>query len=153
MASLANLQCRSRQRDSCIKPSSCLKRIYLDSVVFTARQLEALMNVFGADHLLKGTDYPHDIAESDPIAHLASLGAISSSAFAAIAGCHARQLFGLWMHKSTAEHARSAADGLHYSGTTGPLLGMGVIFATISALYSSDRGPVLASSCLYAGLG
>jgi aminocarboxymuconate-semialdehyde decarboxylase len=78
-----------------MKPSSRLKRIYIDSVVFTPQQLEALINVFGADHLLMGTDYPHDIAESDPNTHLASLGSVSSSAFAAIAGCDARQLFGL----------------------------------------------------------
>ena len=56
-------------------PTSYLKKnVYVDSVVFTPHQLKYLVEVFGADKILMGTDYPYDMAESDPIGHLASAG-------------------------------------------------------------------------------
>jgi hypothetical protein len=42
-------------------------------VVFTPQQLAALVETFGADHVVMGTDYPFDMAESDPLGHLASV--------------------------------------------------------------------------------
>jgi aminocarboxymuconate-semialdehyde decarboxylase len=50
--------------------------------------------VFGVDHILLGTDYPFDMAEFDPIGHLASTG-LDQSAIAAIAGGNAKRLLGL----------------------------------------------------------
>ena len=52
-------------------PSHYLRKVFVDSVVFTPHQLVALIDVFGADHVLIGTDYPYDMAESDPLGHLA----------------------------------------------------------------------------------
>ena len=48
----------------------------------------------GAGQVLMGTDYPYDMADSDPIGHLASAG-LDDATFAAIAGGNARRLFGL----------------------------------------------------------
>ena len=76
------------------KPTTYLKRVYFNSVVFTPHQLRYLIDVFGADHILMGTDYPYDMAESDPIGHLASAG-LDPKDMAAIAGGNARRLFGL----------------------------------------------------------
>ena len=42
-------------------PTSYLKRIYVDTVVFTPYQLAELVRVFGADHVVLGTDYPFDM--------------------------------------------------------------------------------------------
>jgi aminocarboxymuconate-semialdehyde decarboxylase len=39
-------------------PTHYLKKIYVDSVVFTAHQLAALIETCGADHVLIGTNYP-----------------------------------------------------------------------------------------------
>src|SRR5258705_4254123 len=52
----------------CIKemPTTYLKRLYFDSLVYTHHQLEYLVAQYGADHILVGTDYPADIGEIDP---------------------------------------------------------------------------------------
>ena len=76
-------------------PTHYLKKVYVDSVVFTPHQLASLIETFGADHVLMGTDYPFDMAEADPLAHLASVPGLPDSAIAAIAGGNARRLLGI----------------------------------------------------------
>jgi aminocarboxymuconate-semialdehyde decarboxylase len=76
-------------------PTSYLKKIYFDTVVFTPHQLKALVELFGADHVVMGTDYPFDMAEFDPIGHLASVETLDESTIAAIAGGNAKRLLGL----------------------------------------------------------
>jgi aminocarboxymuconate-semialdehyde decarboxylase len=75
-------------------PTSYLKRIYFDSVVFTPHQLAELVRLYGADHIIMGTDYPFDMADYDPIGHVASAG-LDDAAVAAIAGGNAKRLLGL----------------------------------------------------------
>ena len=75
-------------------PTEYLRRVYFDTVVFTPHQLNYLIDVFGADHVLMGTDYPYDMADSDPIGHLAS-GKLDASAMAGVAGGNAKKLLGL----------------------------------------------------------
>jgi aminocarboxymuconate-semialdehyde decarboxylase len=75
-------------------PSHYLKKIYFDTVVFTPHQLRALIETFGADHVVMGTDYPYDMAEYAPIEHLVSSG-LDSSSLAAIAGLNAKKLLRL----------------------------------------------------------
>ena len=76
-------------------PTSYLKKVYFDSVVFTPHQLENLVRVFGVDHIVMGTDYPYDMAESDPIGHVASAGGLDEASTAAIMGGNARRLLDL----------------------------------------------------------
>jgi aminocarboxymuconate-semialdehyde decarboxylase len=76
-------------------PTEYLKRVYVDTVVFTPHQLEALVEVFGGDHVLMGTDYPFDMGEYDPIGHVASVTAFDAETRAAIAGGNARRLLGI----------------------------------------------------------
>jgi aminocarboxymuconate-semialdehyde decarboxylase len=76
-------------------PSFYLKKIYLDTIVFTPHQLEALAKLFGVEKLLLGTDYPYDMGEYDPIGHIASVESFSDADRAAIAGGNAKALFGL----------------------------------------------------------
>jgi aminocarboxymuconate-semialdehyde decarboxylase len=47
------------------------------------------------DHVLIGTDYPYNMAESDPLGHLASLEALDLEAVEAIAGGNAKKLLGI----------------------------------------------------------
>jgi len=75
-------------------PTTYLKRVFFDTVVFTPHQLRNLVDVFGVEKLLMGTDYPYDMAESDPVGHLASAG-LDEASFAAIAGGNAKALFGV----------------------------------------------------------
>jgi aminocarboxymuconate-semialdehyde decarboxylase len=76
-------------------PSTYLKKIYLDTIVFTPHQLAALVNLFGAGQILLGTDYPYDMGEYDPIGHIAAVASLNGEEMAAIAGGNAKALFGL----------------------------------------------------------
>src|SRR5258708_3194893 len=49
------------------KPSEYLKKLYYDTVVFDERELKHLIEIWGADHIMLGTDYPFDMAEPDPV--------------------------------------------------------------------------------------
>ncbi len=48
-------------------PTEYLRKIYFDSVVFTTHQLEYLVNLYGADQIVMGTDYPYDMCDYDPV--------------------------------------------------------------------------------------
>jgi aminocarboxymuconate-semialdehyde decarboxylase len=76
-------------------PTSYLKRIYVDTVVFTPNQLAELVRVFGADHVLLGTDYPYDMAEYDPLGHIAAVEGFDATTIAALAGGNTKKLLGL----------------------------------------------------------
>jgi aminocarboxymuconate-semialdehyde decarboxylase len=55
-------------------PERYLKRLYLDSLVHDARQLRMLVDMFGADRLALGTDYPFPLGEGRPGQLIASCG-------------------------------------------------------------------------------
>ena len=55
-------------------PTEYLRKVYFDNVVFTHHQLEYLVKVFGADQIVMGSDYPFDMADYDPVGHIASSG-------------------------------------------------------------------------------
>jgi aminocarboxymuconate-semialdehyde decarboxylase len=73
-------------------PTTYLKRIYVDTIVFTTHQLEALVKVFGADHVMMGTDYPFDMGEYDPIGHVMETG-LDRATTAKLVGGTAAALF------------------------------------------------------------
>jgi aminocarboxymuconate-semialdehyde decarboxylase len=75
-------------------PTEYLKKVYVDTVVFTAHQLEYLVKLFGADHVLMGTDYPFDMADYDPVGHVVE-AALDEKTIAAICGGNAKRLLGL----------------------------------------------------------
>ena len=76
-------------------PTSYLRKIYFDSVVFTPHQLAELVRLFGADRIIMGTDYPFDMAEFDPIGHVMGVDGFDASTVAAITGGNARKLLGI----------------------------------------------------------
>ena len=76
-------------------PSEYLKKIHVDSVVFTPHQLAGLADLFGSDRILLGTDYPYDMGEYDPLGHIDSVASFTAADRAAIAGGNAKALFGL----------------------------------------------------------
>ena len=64
-------------------------------MVFTYHQLAYLIDVFGPDRIVMGTDYPFDMAEFDPIGHVTAVEGLDAAAVAAIAGGNARKLLGM----------------------------------------------------------
>jgi aminocarboxymuconate-semialdehyde decarboxylase len=63
--------------------------------VFTPYQLAELVRQFGTDRIIMGTDYPFDMADFDPIGHVASVEHFDLTTIAAIAGGNARKLLGI----------------------------------------------------------
>ena len=76
-------------------PTYYLKKFYFDSVVFEADQLKFLINKYGSDHILLGTDYPYDMGEVDPIGLLRKVKGLSQVGFAAVRGDNAARLLNL----------------------------------------------------------
>jgi len=70
-------------------PTSYLKKLYFDTVVFTSNQLQDLVRLYGADRILMGTDFPFDMGEYDPVGHVGG-----ASLDAAICGGNAKGLLG-----------------------------------------------------------
>lgn len=75
-------------------PTTYLRRMYFDTIVFTPHQLEYLVSTFGADRILMGTDYPYDMGEYDPLGHIAGTS-LDEASRTAIVGGNASALLGL----------------------------------------------------------
>jgi aminocarboxymuconate-semialdehyde decarboxylase len=78
-------------------PTAYLKRLYFDSIVYTHPQLEYLVEEYGADHVLMGTDYPADMGEVDPIGFIASAPGLDDGERRAILGRNAARLLNIEM--------------------------------------------------------
>ena len=76
-------------------PTSYLKQVYFDTVVFTPLQLETLVKTIGLDHVIMGTDYPFDMLEHDPIGHINSVESFDDSTRSALAGGNAKKMLGM----------------------------------------------------------
>jgi predicted TIM-barrel fold metal-dependent hydrolase len=76
-------------------PSSYLREIWFDSLVFTPRGLEHLVAVAGSNRVVLGTDYPFDMGVDDPLGHLDAATALSPADRTAIRGQNACQLLSL----------------------------------------------------------
>ena len=86
-----------RVRDDCRahiarEPSSYLRQVWLDMLVFDRDQLDSLVRTHGADRLCLGTDYPFDMAEPDPVGFHAHLDEDDRRR---IMGANAAELLGL----------------------------------------------------------
>jgi aminocarboxymuconate-semialdehyde decarboxylase len=75
-------------------PTTYLQRLYFDSIVFTPHQLQELVRLYGVGHVVMGTDYPFDMADYDPVGHVAACG-FDAATMAAICGGNAKALLGL----------------------------------------------------------
>lgn len=72
-------------------PSHYLRKLWIDSLVYTPEGLRALVQAAGADRILLGTDYPFDMGVGDPVDRLEAAG-LDSLTVAAIAGGNAARL-------------------------------------------------------------
>jgi aminocarboxymuconate-semialdehyde decarboxylase len=86
-----------RAREDCRQnigraPSTYLRQVWLDTLVFDQDELDWLVATHGADRLCLGTDYPFDMAEPDPVGFHRRL---EEGARAKILGANAADLLGL----------------------------------------------------------
>ncbi|MBL8385262.1 MAG: amidohydrolase [Burkholderiales bacterium] len=56
------------------KPSSYLEKFYFDTITHDPLMLKRLVERFGADHVVLGTDYPYDMGDYDPRGTIAKAG-------------------------------------------------------------------------------
>lgn len=76
-------------------PTTYLKRLYLDTVVFTEHQLEYLARLYGSDHIVLGTDYPYDMGMVDPVGFVEGAAELTDADKDAIVGGNAARLLGI----------------------------------------------------------
>jgi len=94
-----------RAREDCRQhihrePSTYLRQVWLDTLVFDPDQLDSLVRTHGPDRLCLGTDYPFDMAEPDPVGFHARL---SEPDQAKILGLNAADLLGLEVRTARAD--------------------------------------------------
>jgi aminocarboxymuconate-semialdehyde decarboxylase len=76
-------------------PSSYLKKIWFDSLVYEPGQLEYLIRRAGAGNVVLGTDFPFDMGMDDPVGLLNSVAGLSDDDRVLIRGGNASRLLGL----------------------------------------------------------
>ena len=74
------------------KPSSYLEKFYFDSITFDPEMLGNLIDRYGADHVLLGTDYPYDMGEDDPLGLVAGVKKLPAAQRRQIEGLNAMRL-------------------------------------------------------------
>ncbi len=83
------------------KPSSYLEKFYFDTITFDRGMLAHLVERFGADHVLLGTDYPYDMGMEHPVQFIGEAEGISSSDKNLIMGGNAVRLLKIDYNKPT----------------------------------------------------
>jgi aminocarboxymuconate-semialdehyde decarboxylase len=78
-----------------LPPSTYLRQVYFDTVVFSYHQLEYMLRLFGPDRIMMGTDYPFDMGEYNPIGHIAGVEGMDETALEALTGGNAARVLGL----------------------------------------------------------
>jgi aminocarboxymuconate-semialdehyde decarboxylase len=73
-------------------PSSYLKKFYFDTIAFDPEMLRNLVDKFGAQQVVLGTDYPFDMGEEDPVGLIGSVPRLSAAEKERIMGGNAARL-------------------------------------------------------------
>jgi aminocarboxymuconate-semialdehyde decarboxylase len=73
-------------------PRRSLAKLYFDTIVFDREQLKHLVNLWGAGHVLVGTDYPYDMGMYDPRGFVGGAGFLKDGDKAKIMGLNAARL-------------------------------------------------------------
>jgi aminocarboxymuconate-semialdehyde decarboxylase len=74
------------------KPSSYLQRFYFDTITFDPDMLRHMVERYGADHVLLGTDYPYDMGMDDPVGFIAKAKGLTAIQRRQIEGGNAARL-------------------------------------------------------------
>jgi len=77
------------------KPSASLEKFYFDTIAFDPGMLGHMIERFGADHVLLGTDYPYDMGVEDPVGFINKVKKLSAKERQKVMGGNAARLLGL----------------------------------------------------------
>jgi len=77
------------------RPSSYLRKMYFDTITFEPRMLRHMVDIYGADHVLLGTDYPYDMGMEHPVDFIGGVSGLSLSDKNKIMGRNAARLLGV----------------------------------------------------------
>jgi aminocarboxymuconate-semialdehyde decarboxylase len=77
------------------KPTSYLEKFYFDTITFDRTMLRNLVERYGADHVVLGTDYPYDMGMEHPVDFIGGTPGISASDKSKIMGANAARLLGI----------------------------------------------------------
>ncbi len=75
-------------------PGEYLKRFFFDTMVFEPDQVKYLVDKYGADHVLLGTDYPYDMGDDDPLDLIGRTPGLTQDQIDLISGGNAARLLG-----------------------------------------------------------
>ncbi len=73
-------------------PSGYLKKFYFDTITFDTQMLRHLIDKYGPEHVLLGTDYPYDMGEEDPVGLIGSVPRLNAADKEKIMGGNAARL-------------------------------------------------------------
>jgi aminocarboxymuconate-semialdehyde decarboxylase len=76
-------------------PSSFLEKFHFDTITFDPEMLKRLIDRFGADHVVLGTDYPYDMGEEDPLGLIAQVKRLPRASRELIQGGNAARLLNI----------------------------------------------------------
>lgn len=76
-------------------PSTFLRQLYFDTMVFDVEDLSSLIARYGADHVLLGSDYPYDMGDDDPVGLVTSVEGLDEKGRAQVLGGNAARLLRL----------------------------------------------------------
>ena len=77
------------------KPSAYLEKFYFDTITFDPGMLKHMIERFGAEHVLLGTDYPYDMGVEDPIGFINKVSKLGANDKNKIMGRNAARLLGI----------------------------------------------------------
>lgn len=87
------------REDCCLnisrKPSEYLRQLYFDTMVFDPGELGYLVQRYGAEKILLGTDFPFDMGEDDPVGLVLKVQGLDERQRAGICGLNAAKLLGI----------------------------------------------------------
>jgi len=88
------------------KPSESLEKFYFDTITFDRTMLKQLVQRYGADHVLLGTDYPYDMGMEHPLDFIGGTQGISAADKTRIMGQNAARLLKIDYNKETRRRAK-----------------------------------------------
>lgn len=81
-------------KDFALSPFDAARRCYYDSLVFDVTLLHHLIDRFGGDRIMMGTDYPYTMSQAQPVEFIEKLG-LEPERFEALAGGNAKRFLGI----------------------------------------------------------
>ncbi len=76
-------------------PTSYLRKFYFDTITFDRDMLRHMIDKWGDDHVVLGTDYPYDMGEVNPVGLIESVARLTRAEKDRIMGGNAARLLGI----------------------------------------------------------